>query len=76
MPRYDLSEMKAVKLLISPDTSQQIAELRSHFRSSGREQDSLAYVCAEAIALMHSQIFSVASRPADASHFTYTTPKE
>ena len=76
MPRFDLHESRTVKLIVTQETSHKIAELRAHFRDTGREQDSLAYVVDQAVALMHSEIFSVASRPADASHFTYTTPKD
>ena len=76
MPKYDLSDVKSVKLLITQETSQKIADLRHHFRSTGRQQDSLAYVCQEAVALLHSQVFSVAPRPSDSSHFLRTVSKE
>ena len=75
MPKYDLSGMLAVKLLINDETSKKIADLRSHFRTTRKEQDSLAYVCQEAIALMHSQIFSQVPRPNDADYFLRTDAK-
>ena len=37
MPKYDLSDVKKVGLIISPETSQRIAELRAHF-DTGRDR--------------------------------------
>ena len=76
MSKYDLTDIKKVGLILSPETSQRIAELRAHFRATGRKQDSLAYVVEQSVLLLHQQIFSVAQRPADAEHFKQTDSKE
>lgn len=76
MPKYDLSDIKKVGLILSPETSQRVADLRAHFRATRREQDSLAYVVEQAVFLLHQQIFSVAQRPDDADHFKQTDSKE
>ena len=75
MPRFDLEGARTVKLIVTAETSQRIAELRAHFRDTGREQDSLAYVVDQAVLSLHSSIFSVASRPNDANHFLKTDSK-
>ncbi len=75
MARFPLEGARTVKLIVTAETSQRIAELRAHFRDTGREQDSLAFCVQEAVALMHSQIFYVAPRPRDAEHFLKTDSK-
>ncbi len=75
MARFPLEGARTVKLIVTAETSQRIAELRANFRETGRAQDSLAYVVDQAILGLHSQIFSVQPRPTDAEHFLQTDSK-
>ena len=75
MHRFDLEGARTVKLIVTAETSQRIAELRAQVRKEGREQDSLSFVVDQAVLGLHSQIFSVQPRPADAEHFLQTDSK-
>ena len=76
MPQYDLDGYASIKLVISPETSEQIADLRAQYAKEGRKHNSLAKVVSDAVKLLHTDVFSMRSKPADADEFFYTDPKE
>ena len=75
MARFDLDDYKTVKLAVSPDMSQKIAELRAEFYRSGCATSTLNYVVEEAIGLLHRECFSHVSPPVDADRFRRTAAK-